>query len=269
MVTLHAKSFEHVAVETPLRFPPPMVERADRQDSYEFHWHLLQYGFGIVSPTDIPPFEKTRVPHDDSRVVRRYIQTAEHLAASSMLTADEGATISVRGDEQHVEEHRWATPEAEAGFTAIFRQMYRHTQDASHSKVQRIAMDAANAAADNNAAERLTALRGWADAIRITNRQTPKKTVLLKLIDLGLQPPATEEELRHFPDREPPETLINRYFNTEHLHWDSEKARALEERAPDRVRDVTERLDYYDAARGLSHLYIGYAEVVRRLFHLE
>ena len=32
------------------------------------------------------------------------------------------------------------------------------------------------------------------------------------------------------------------------------------------LRDVVERLDYLDAATGLSHLYIGYAEVIRHLF---
>jgi hypothetical protein len=61
--------------------------------------------------------------------------------------------------------------------------------------------------------------------------QSLRKSVMLRSIDLGENPPMSGGELAVFPDRESPEVLINRYFYTEHIHWDSEKARGMESAA--------------------------------------
>ena len=151
----------------------------------------------------------------------------------------------------------------------IFRQFYLPDEDASYSKVSRILQTRASQATDEAAVTRLAELKRWATAIRKTGSNSLKKSVLLRAIELGEWPPEKDEDLATFPDRETPRTLIDRYLNTERVHWDSEKARAVESRAEDPIRDGgVERLDFLDGAAGLWHLYIGFAELAQHAVRL-
>ncbi len=147
----------------------------------------------------------------------------------------------------------------------MFRQSYLPNEDASYSRVSRILHERAAKAQDALAHDRVQQLRGWAAAIRTTRKQSLRKSVLLRSIELGENAPMSDDDLRVFPDRETPEALIDRYLNTDRLHWDSEKAKAVESRSEDPVRDGgLERLALLDGATGLAHLYIGFAEIARR-----
>jgi hypothetical protein len=143
------------------------------------------------------------------------------------------------------------------------RQFYNPNEDASFAKVQGIMLAAASAALDPDAVARLVELKRWTHAARTTRRQSVNKSVLLRFIDDGQMPPMSADELEHFPDRAPPGTLLDRFFNIEHLHWDSEEARLVEARPKDEFRDAMERFDFLTCAIGLAHLYVGYAELVR------
>jgi hypothetical protein len=271
MVTLHAVSFEDVAIKKPLRFPPPMIALAHRDDSFDFQWHLVQYAFDIGDPAPFPPLPVT-LSGDDLRVVGRYVGKAKELAASVMLTADDGIRISwdrASGDEPRVRQMTRTRSDIETGFLAIFRQFDWHKDDASYVKVNRIIHEHASAATDDVAADRLAELKRWAQAIKRSHQRSLRKSVLLRAIELGDYPPLSDDELAKFPDEESPETLIARYLYTERIHWDSEKAREVESRPEDRLRDGgIERLDFLDGVAGLSHLYIGFAELVRHAARL-
>ena len=261
MVTVHAVSFEHVAARKPLRFNPPMVDLAHRDDAFVFQWHLVEYAFDLHDPRNSPLPEK--LSDEEVRVIRRYVSKAEELAASVMLTADDGLQVSwnAAADQTTVEQKTRTAPDIETGFVAIFRQFYLSDDDASYARISRVLHEHATNAEDDLAADRLDELSRWATAIRTTRRQSLKKAVLLRSIELGENPPMSDEDLAVFPDRERPEALIDRYLYTDRIHWDSEKAKALESRPEDPIRDGgLERLDFIDGAVGLAHLYIGFAE---------
>jgi hypothetical protein len=148
---------------------------------------------------------------------------------------------------------------------SIFRQFYLPNDDASFSKVQRVLRERAKAAGQ---LEAVAELERWAQAVRTTQRQSLRKSVFVKLVEEGKMH-ATADELAHFPDRETPKALIDRFLNTEHSHWDAEKAGALEARPDDPFRDATERFDFIGGAIGLSHLYIGHAEIARQAASIE
>ena len=206
---------------------------------------------------------------DDSRVVGRYIDKAKELAASVMLTADDGIRISwdaASGGEPTVTQMRRTAPDIETGFVAIFRQFYLHNEHASYARVRRILHDHASATTDASAADRLEELKRWSEAIKRSNQRSLRRSVLLRAIEVG-DWRESAESVGTFPDSEPPKALIDRYLNTDRLHWDSEKAMEVESRPVDSLRDGgIERLDFIDGAVGLSHLYIGVAELMRRAF---
>lgn len=133
MVTLHAVSFEDMAIRKPLRFPPPMIALAHRDDSYDFQWHLIQYAFDMADPTSFAPLQVLPTG-DDLRLVERYVGRAKELAGSVMLTADDGVQITwnaASGGQPNVRQMTRTRPDVETGFVAIFRQFYVHNEDAS------------------------------------------------------------------------------------------------------------------------------------------
>lgn len=263
IVTITAVSFEALALEKPLRFAPPMLALAQNPRAFDYQWHLIEYVFDVADPAKFDPFD-SGFSNDEMRVLRRYVGTAEKLAGTTMLSEqDEALTVSF---DNTIGEERFETvrsaPDIESGFVAILRQFYLSNDDASFATVQRMLLEHVSAAQDGAADGRLAELQCWAHAVRTTRRQSLRKSVFLRLIDEGKMS-ATPEEVEHFPDREPPHTLIDRFLYTEHSHWDAERAKALEARPEDPFRDATERFDFIDAAIGLSHLFIGHAELVR------
>lgn len=260
-----------MAVDTPLRFAPPMIELANRADSFDQQWHYIQYGFDVGDPATLPPIPNVKLTEEELRVVRRYIGKAKELAASVMLTADDGVRINwdaATGGEPTVTQMTRTAPDIETGFVAIFRQFYLHNEDASYAKVRRILHDHARAATDASAAVRLDELKRWSEAVRWTNQRSLRRSVLVRAMEIG-DWQESAESVGTFPDRETPEVLIDRYLNIDRLHWDSEKALQAESRPEDKLRDGgLERLDFIDGAVGLAHLYIGVAELARRAFRL-
>lgn len=261
MVTIHAVSFEALALEQPLRFPPPMITLAKNPAAFDYQWHLIQYVFNLADPSTFGALNGG-FTDDEMRTLRRYVATAEKLAGTTMLSEQDEALTgkfdNLTGEEL-VETNR-AEPDIEAGFVSIFRQFYLPNDDASFTKVQRMLHEHATAAGEQRIVEELTR---WAHAVRTTHRQSLRKSVYIRLGEEGRMA-TTPEELERFPDRESPRTLIDRFLNIEHAHWDSEKARAVESRPRDPFRDATERFDFIGGAIGLSHLYIGHAELARR-----
>ena len=141
-----------MAVDKPLRFPPPMIALADRADSYDQQWHYIQYAFDVGDPAALPPIPNVSLAGEELRVVRRYIDKAKELAASVMLTADDGVRISwdaATGGEPTVSQMTRTAPDIETGFVAIFRQFYLHNEHASYPRVRRILQDHASAATDS------------------------------------------------------------------------------------------------------------------------
>jgi hypothetical protein len=272
MVTVTAKSFEHVAVNTPLRFPPPMIALAHRADSFDQQWHYIEYAFDVGDPATLPPIPNAKLVGEEQRVVNRYVAKAKELAASVMLTADDGVRISwdaATGGEPTVKQMTRTPSDIETGFVAIFRQFYLHNEHASYPRVRRILHDHASAATDPSAADRLDELKRWSEAVKRSHQRSLRRSVLLRAIEVG-DWRESPESVGTFPDRETPEVLINRYLNIDRLHWDSEKALEAESRPKDKLRDGgLERLDFIDGAVGLAHLYIGVAELARRAFGLD
>lgn len=155
MVTVHSVSFEQVAIEKPLRFPPPMVALAHRDDSFDFQWHLIQYAFDVNDPTLFAPLPEP-ISGGELRVVRRYVNKAEEMAGSVMLTADDGVRISwdrESGGEPRVEQMTRTRPDIETGFVTIFRQFYLPNEHASDAKVSRIVYEHSRAANDEASAD--------------------------------------------------------------------------------------------------------------------
>ena len=79
------------------------------------------------------------------------------------------------------------------------------------------------------------------------------------MIAHGLIP--NDPELERYPDAAPPEQTISDYFYGDQLHWDS-KRDIVAEREKNPFLDGLYRYEFFKAAAGLSHLYVGFATLV-------
>jgi hypothetical protein len=194
------------------------------------------------------------------------VETAEKLAASTLLNSSDGFTIHfscpVDPGPETVETN-WSAADVTTGFATLFRQIYADDEKASFNAVQAILMRHTKASADADQPTRNAMLRAWGSAIGKSRQQSVRKSAFLKMIDEGLAPPLPAHELEHYPDPEPPAKTISTYFYGDHIHWDDKHGHASVVGGRDPFDDAWYRIAFLEAAAGLSHLFIGYAMFVR------
>jgi hypothetical protein len=256
--TLNLRAPESLILESfDAPFPIPLVEHVTAPQVFEFWWKQLGYVFALGDPRSFPLLPDV-VADEDREVVERYVQVAARLAGSGLLNAlSEGFNIrhpdGMDGAEEIVQ--NFSRADLQAGF-AVFLRQCDSDDPASFHRVRGILDRAALATADGHRDERIAQLRAWRSAAATLHRKSLNQLIRERL--------AAEEQLRAFlyDEEHSPGELVRLYDYGDLIHWDRGSGElAAFERDPFTASD--RRLAFLDAASGLAHLYIGFAELAR------
>lgn len=240
-------------------FPPPLQEHVAEPPVFEFWWKQLHYVFGLADPRTFPSFPDVLTP-DERATVERYVRVASELAASGLLNAlHEGFNVRMpegpRGPEEI--ERKFTRTDLQVGFAGLLRQCDSTKERANFHRVRSILTLKADATYDDARANRLTQLKAWRNAAKRLRAKSLNQLIRDKLVgDEGLHAFAYEEE--HSPSQ-----LLSIYNYGDLIHWDAPKSKVVAEFERDPYVESDRRLAYLDAASGLAHLYIGFAELAR------
>ena len=255
-----ARSWETLALDVPLRFPVPSAA-ADIDGAGDYWWKLIEYGTDLTDPTAFPPFELAPT-EDFLRTCRRYVETANDLAASSAL--NHPMTLEVRMDRINSKEEvlfNPPPPDATAGFAALLRHFYSSNEKASFQTVVKLLRAHSVQEASTRRGEQLAQLDAWKRVEGVTRQRSIQNQAIQRLIGEGRAP--NDGDLETYPDVAPPEQIISEYFYGDHLHWDS-KAAVVDERGESPFLDAWYRHGFFTAAAGLAHIYVGFASLVQQ-----
>ena len=240
-------------------FPPPLEEHVAEPQVFDFWWKQLHYVFGLADPRRFPPLPDVLSPHE--RVtVERYVRVAGELAGSGLLNAlREGFNVRMPEGPYGPEEieREFSRTDLQVGFAGLLRQCDSTKERASFQGVRGILTQRADAVRDDMREGRLAHLKAWRDAAKKLRLKSLNQLIRDRLVaDEGLHAFAYDEE-------QSPEHLLGLYNYGDLIHWDSDKSAIVAEFERDPYIESDRRLAYLDAASGLAHLYIGFAELAR------
>lgn len=259
-VKITARSTETLALDEPLRFPiPPTASGFDPQTA-RYWWGLIQYGTDVPDPRAFPPLGLAAFSTDERKVLERFVSTTERLASSAVLTQEIGMTVNVGegGIQEEVVEN--IPPfDAVAGFSVLLRQCYAPDERASFKKVMDILWQVVARTDGSEEAARHDFLARWRKAVGGTQARSVQNQAIKALIRRGVI--GDDPDLERYPDSDTPERLLSDYFYGDTIHWDK-KAEVVEQREQDAVTSAFFRHDFFNAAAGFAHLYIGFAALI-------
>jgi hypothetical protein len=242
-----------------LSFPPPLGEHVAEPQVFEFWWKQLHYVFGLPDPRRFPPLPDVLSP-DERVTVERYVRVAAELAGSGLLNAlREGFNVRMPEGPYGPEEveRNFSRTDLQVGFAGLLRQCDSTKERASFHGVRGILTRKAKAVHDDAREMRLAHLKAWRDAVKKLRLKSLNQLIRDKLVaDEGLLAFAYKEE--HSPGY-----LLSLYNYGDLIHWDSDKSAVVAGFEHDPFIESDRRLAYLDAASGLAHVYIGFAELAR------
>jgi hypothetical protein len=242
-------------------FPIPLAEHVTAPQVFEFWWKQLGYAFALPDPRSFPPLPDV-LGDDERAIVERYVQVAGHLAGSGLLNAlAEGFNIRhperLDGPEEITQ--NFSRADLQAGFAVFLRQCdsTNPSERASFHRVRSILDQATLATSDDARSERVAQLGAWRAAVAALHTKSLNQLIREKL--------AAEEHLRAFiyEEEHTPAQLLRIYDYGDLIHWDTRRGAELAEFERDPFTASDRRLAFLDAASGLGHLYIGFAELAR------
>ncbi len=161
---VRAISYEELAQDTPLTFPPPLADRSPRPEVFERWWRWLEYVFHLPPAADFPTLPR-QPDSADADALERYVSAAEEMAESELLVGDDVMTIR-QTDQNSPEEidSEFSSKELTRGFITLFRQFDTRNkkEEASFECVQAV-LRRLNAG-DDQAPERTATLDRWRQA---------------------------------------------------------------------------------------------------------
>ena len=239
-------------------FPPPLGEHVGDSRVFEFFWKQLDYVFSLDDPRSFPPLPLDLSPADRA-TVERFVHVAGELAASGLINAvREGFNVRMpdgpNGEEEITAE--FSRTDVQGGFAALLRQCDSSEERASFARVRSILFRACDAATDKMRDARLDQLETWRRAVGRLHSKSLNQLLREKLVrDEGMAAFAYQEE-------DSPQRLLSIYNYGDLLHW-GDHSSVLQALEVDAYLEHDRRLAYLDAACGLAHLYIGFAELAR------
>jgi hypothetical protein len=242
-------------------FALPLSEHITKPQVFEFWWKQLGYALPLPDPRSFPLLPD--VLTDDERVtVERYVTVAGHLAGSALLNAlVEGFNIrqpdGLNGPEEITT--NFSRADLQAGFAAYLRQCDSPAKNehASFHRVRGILSRAVAGTDDDLRCERGSQLDAWRSAANALHKKSLNQLIREKL--------ASDDGVRAFlyQEEHAPAELVRIYQYGDLIHWEPTKNPELAEFERDPFVASDRRLAFLDAASGLAHLYIGFAELAR------
>ncbi|WP_328435334.1 hypothetical protein [Nocardia puris] len=243
----------------PLKFPPPLVERATDPSTFEYNWQHLTYAFGLPDPAQFPALT---VPIDgaDRRSLQRFVQVCETTSTYSVVSHKGGVTLSMENGEQAMTFEQVEDEEA-VGFSVRFRQLHHSTAgDPDFSKVVNILAKYAKQETDSNADQRMAVLAEWRQARgQLMNRPLQNIVCRMVLEQNGCSPSQIDKH-EMYGDVNPTD-IINLFNYGELIHF-GRRSKEYEALAEDPQREGIEHHNFMVAMLGLVHLYFGFAKLI-------
>jgi hypothetical protein len=189
----------------------------------------------------------------------RFLVVADGLAGSTALSGV--VKISVRPPEAGGQEQvavQFPALDLQAGFSALLRQCHGASSElASYTRTRNILGRAAHDSSDGHREARLAMLDAWGQAVKMLRRRSVRYLVHEAF--------AAREGWEAFrPDAEAapsPDSLLQTFNYGDLIHWGDGRD---DVRGPDDdYAAAKQRFEFFVAAAGLTHVYIGFAELIR------
>ena len=239
-------------------FPPPLGEHVTEPKVFEFYWKQLNYVFELRDPRSFPPLPVDLVSTDRD-TVERFIHVAGELAGSGLINSvREGFNVRMPDGPSGAEfiEAEFSRTDVQSGFAALLRQCESSGERASFSHVYNLLWLACERANDEMHDARLHQLKEWSRAINRLHGKSLNQLLRDKLErDEGIGGFA-------YPEEHSPQQLLSIYNYGDLIHW-GDRGADVQAWEADAFVEHDRRLAYLDAACGLAHLYIGFAELAR------
>lgn len=240
----------------PLPFVPPGSDAGGDPASLSHWWRQLCYVFDLADPRSITPFP---VPLDDEHrtAAERFIGTTRQLAASTLLNSMSGVTV--------YQEHPGNDPvttvdfppfDLQAGFAVTLRQCDDPSEPASFSQVKNALALACKQATDANASARVATVEAWGRATKRLQGRSVEQLVRDRFV--------SEEGWRgfDFTEAHSPRQLVKMFNYGDLIHWNAKTD--VRAGTPEFLA-VWQQYEFFAAAVGLAHIYIGFGELAGTL----
>jgi hypothetical protein len=256
VIEISGPSFHALANDTVLTFSPPMIDLAQNPDGFVYHWKHIQRVFNLPDPNAFPPLGSNVLPAGDQALIDRYIETAKHLAASSLIgTKAKGGNLAGPDGKPNIMVADFPTREVVAGFSVMFRQLYSTQEQTHFAAIAKIIGRANENADDGAAAQRRVLLKAWRSAHGRLHADSLDKLLGLQLEKEGKWASRMTPRLHDLT----PQELISMYLYGDLIHWETDKRQKLTAFRTENEISAVRELDYLKALIALSHIYIGYA----------
>jgi hypothetical protein len=253
MVPITDDTVEEAVAHSTFRWAPVLIERSPRPKALYLPWRsFLEVFDEIDDPRNFPPLP-SEPPDEDIAVFRRYITAAEDLAESELLCASDSMTVS--WDDERNEEAvtaSWTSNEITRGFAVLLRQFDSQGERASFQGVANRLRKLSGEMVDSHERRRCAQIDAWRAAQGVLHGTELRRLAIRKI-----------EPSMEYGNEHPPTYYLSAYNYGELIHWDS-KRDTLAEWAKDPYDHAKGRMAFLEAASGLTYVYIGFSELVRR-----
>jgi hypothetical protein len=241
----------------PLAWPPWYLSRLEQIEGAMWVWPVVQEVCELPNPAAFPWFD-LHLESSEWAMLERYVSTADRLIATTVMNS--GAALRIDLLSGAVEK---AVPadDVTVGFSALLRQMFKGTEEASFDRVRNTLSKVAHAAGAENAC---LVLGAW----KRTHQTLRKKHLRLLMHELareaGLVPTEHDDGGRRIGTVEEvaPEKLLEVFLHGDMLHWG--EGRDLLDRWAQTERGAAEmELQMRSDANVLAHFYAGFSGIVQ------
>lgn len=252
-VTANLIQLEDTIRPVQLKFPAPMKDVASDPKGFVYHWERLTYLFELDDPATFPSL-RSQLDKQELEVAERFYQTCKNLAGYSILSSNGGISATSDGVDWIVKSDL-PSHEAFAGFSATFRQIHNHMENASFVKVWNILCKAAGALEDEQMADVRALLKCWKKA-----RARLMEKMAATMVCERLQENVRADAPKSFMGINPEEVIQTHNYG-DSLHWGEQRERLAT------LTNDPENVNFHKhacvtAMMQLSHFYFGFAELV-------
>nr|WP_254593738.1 hypothetical protein [Rhodococcus qingshengii] len=251
---VNLRPLEDTILPVTLKFPAPMQEFASEPKGFGYHWQRLTYLFGLDDPATFSSL-RDHLDAPDLAVADRYYGMCKSLAGYSILSGSGRMKLTSTTTDGWNIESDLPSHEAFAGFSATFRQIQNHKENASFVKTWNVLSKAAGGLGEAEATEVRAVLKSWKKA-----RARLMEKMVATMICEDLQKDAPADAPKSFMGIVPDE-IIQTYNYGDSLHW-GERREQLASLTDDIYNVNFNKHACVVSMIQLSHFYFGFAELV-------
>jgi hypothetical protein len=258
-INVDGRTADSLLHDLPLPFRPPGIGHALEPSAFTHWWKQLCYVFDLPDPRETPQLP-VPLTADELEAASRFVEMSDNLATSALLNSASSITVqpSSFGDDT-VTMVNFPPFDIQAGFATTLRHSDDPNELASYSRVKNSLAVACQRASDTQATRRGRAVTEWGRAVKCLHRKSLEQLLRERLV--------SEEGLSGFDFEElyPPRQLLQMFNYGDLIHWT--QAETVRTDGPAFLAKW-QRFEFFLAAAGLAHIYIGFGELTRAILGL-